>query len=107
MSFAVVDFETTGILPSYHHRVVEIGVTHVEDDGTISSRWETLINPERDLGPQRIHGIHAADVLDAPTFSDVAAEFEFAWWQSALEAMLLDRWGGPLLDRAPTLEGPR
>ena len=75
MSFAVVDFETTGILPSYHHRVVEIGVTHVEDDGTISSRWETLINPERDLGPQRIHGIHAADVLDAPTFSDVAAEF--------------------------------
>lgn len=75
MSFAVVDFETTGILPSYHHRVVEIGVTHVEDDGTISSRWETLINPERDLGPQRIHGIHPADVLDAPTFSDVAAEF--------------------------------
>ena len=75
MSFAVVDFETTGILPSYHHRVVEIGVTHVEDDGTISLRWETLINPERDLGPQHIHGIHAADVLDAPTFSDVAAEF--------------------------------
>lgn len=75
MSFAVVDFETTGILPSYHHRVVEIGVTHVEDDGTISLRWETLINPERDLGPQRIHGIHAADVLDAPTFGDIAAEF--------------------------------
>lgn len=75
MSFAVVDFETTGILPSYHHRVVEIGVTHVEDDGTVTLRWETLINPERDLGPQRIHGIRAADVLDAPTFSDVAAEF--------------------------------
>ncbi len=75
MSFAVVDFETTGILPSYHHRVVEIGVTHVEDDGTISHRWETLINPERDLGPQRIHGIRAADVLDAPLFSDIAAEF--------------------------------
>ncbi|WDH78806.1 exonuclease domain-containing protein [Microbacterium esteraromaticum] len=75
MAFAVVDFETTGILPSYHHRVVEIGVTHVEDDGTISHRWETLINPERDLGPQRIHGIRAADVLDAPLFSDIAAEF--------------------------------
>jgi len=75
MAFAVVDFETTGILPSYHHRVVEIGVTHVEDDGTISGRWETLINPDRDLGPQRIHGIRAADVLDAPLFSDIAAEF--------------------------------
>lgn len=75
MSFAVVDFETTGILPSYHHRVVEIGVTHVDDDGTITGRWETLVNPERDLGPQSIHGIRAIDILDAPLFSDIAAEF--------------------------------
>lgn len=75
MSFAVVDFETTGILPSYHHRVVEIGVTHVEDDGTITARWETLVNPERDLGPQNIHGIRAADILDAPVFADIASEF--------------------------------
>lgn len=75
MAFAVVDFETTGILPSYHHRVVEIGVTHIDDDGTITGRWETLVNPERDLGPQRIHGIRAADILDAPVFSDIAGEF--------------------------------
>jgi len=75
MAFAVVDFETTGILPSYHHRVVEIGVTQVEDDGTVTARWETLINPERDLGPQRIHGVRASDILDAPLFSDIAAEF--------------------------------
>lgn len=75
MSFAVVDFETTGILPSYHHRVVEVGITHVESDGTVSGHWETLINPERDLGPQRIHGIKAAQVLQAPVFSDIAADF--------------------------------
>ncbi|MCE7481438.1 MULTISPECIES: exonuclease domain-containing protein [Microbacterium] len=75
MSFAVVDFETTGILPSYHHRVVEVGITHVEPDGTISGHWETLINPERDLGPQRIHGIKAAQVVQAPVFSDIAADF--------------------------------
>ncbi|MGA1828254.1 exonuclease domain-containing protein [Microbacterium sp.] len=75
MAFAVVDFETTGILPSYHHRVVELGVTHVDDGGTITGCWETLINPERDLGPQHIHGIRAADILDAPTFADVAPEF--------------------------------
>lgn len=75
MAFAVVDFETTGILPSYHHRVVEIGVTHVDDDGAITGRWETLVNPERDLGPQQIHGIRAADILDAPKFGDIAAEF--------------------------------
>lgn len=75
MSFAVVDFETTGIHPSYHHRVVEIGVTHVEDDGTITARWETLVNPQRDLGPQQIHGIRASDILDAPVFADIAGEF--------------------------------
>lgn len=74
MGFAVVDFETTGILPSYHHRVVEVGVTHVELDGTVSGHWETLINPERDLGPQHIHGVTAAQVLQAPLFSDVAAD---------------------------------
>ncbi|MGW9167351.1 exonuclease domain-containing protein [Agromyces sp. NPDC055658] len=75
MAFAVVDFETTGLLPSYHHRVVEIGVTHVDDDGTVTGRWETLINPERDLGPQQIHGIRAADILDAPVFGDIVGEF--------------------------------
>lgn len=75
MGFAVVDFETTGILPSYHHRVIEVGVTHVEVDGTVSGHWETLINPERDLGPQRIHGVKAAQVLQAPVFSDIAADF--------------------------------
>ncbi|HCS60147.1 MAG TPA: DNA polymerase III subunit epsilon [Microbacterium sp.] len=75
MSFAIVDFETTGILPSYHHRVVEVGITHVEPDGTVSGHWETLINPERDLGPQHLHGIKAAQVLQAPVFSDIAADF--------------------------------
>lgn len=75
MGYAVIDFETTGILPSYHHRVIEIGVAHVEDDGTVSGRWETLVNPQRDLGRQDIHGIRAADILDAPLFSDVAADF--------------------------------
>lgn len=75
MAFAVVDFETTGLLPSYHHRVVEIGVTHVDDDGAVTGRWETLVNPERDLGPQQIHGIRAADILDAPVFGDIVGEF--------------------------------
>lgn len=75
MPFAVVDFETTGIHPAYNHRVVEIGITHVDDAGTVTGRWETLVNPQRDLGPQRIHGVRAAEVLDAPVFADIAADF--------------------------------
>lgn len=48
--FAVVDVETTGLFPG-SHRVAEIAVVYVEADGTVSNRWETLVNPQRDLGP--------------------------------------------------------
>lgn len=74
MPFAVLDFETTGIHPAQQHRVVEVGIVHVEDDGTVTNRWETLINPQRDLGPQSIHGVRAAEVLDAPLFSDIVGD---------------------------------
>lgn len=71
MSFAVIDFETTGLFPA-RDRVVEVGVTHVDRSGEITGRWETIVNPGRDLGPQHIHGIRAADVLDAPDFASIA-----------------------------------
>ncbi len=74
MPFAVLDFETTGILPAYQHRVVEVGVVHVDDEGQITGRWETLVKPQRDLGPQSIHGIRAAEVLEAPLFSDIVGD---------------------------------
>jgi DNA polymerase-3 subunit epsilon len=56
--FAVVDVETTGLFPG-SHRVAEIAIVHVDPEGNVTDRWETLINPQRDLGPQRIHGIRA------------------------------------------------
>lgn len=71
--FAVIDFETTGIFPSMHDRVIELAVVHVDENGGVEGRWETLVNPGRDLGPQRIHRIRAADVLEAPTFAQIAA----------------------------------
>ena len=70
--FAVIDFETTGLFPGGHDRVVEVAVVHADPHGTITGRWETLVNPGRDLGPQSIHQIRAADVLDAPTFDQIA-----------------------------------
>ncbi|GAA1216725.1 exonuclease domain-containing protein [Rhodoglobus aureus] len=72
--FAVIDFETTGLFAGGHDRVIEIAVVHVDADGAVEGRWETLVNPERDLGPQRIHQIRASDVVDAPTFSQIAAQ---------------------------------
>lgn len=71
--FAVIDIETTGLSPQID-RVIELAVVHVDAMGAETGRFETLINPGRDLGPQRRHGIRAGDVLGAPSFADVAAE---------------------------------
>lgn len=73
--YAVVDVETTGLFTGrWHNRVVEIGVVHVGRDGSVTDEWCTLVNPERDLGPQHIHGVKASDVRVAPTFADVAGD---------------------------------
>lgn len=70
--YAVVDTETTGLSPRLRHRVVELAVLLVDEKGQIEGEFCTLLNPERDLGPQHIHGIRAADVINAPKFADVA-----------------------------------
>lgn len=71
---AVIDLETTGLSPWRHDRVVEIGIVVISPDGTVHTEYETLINPNRDIGPSCIHQISAADVLQAPTFADVAGD---------------------------------
>ncbi|RPF20913.1 exonuclease domain-containing protein [Myceligenerans xiligouense] len=72
--YAVVDVETTGLVPEAHDRVVEIAVVQVTPDGVVEDTWSTLVNPGRDLGRQDIHGIRAADVRHAPAFGDVAGQ---------------------------------
>lgn len=72
--FAIIDVETTGLFPDGHDRVIELAIVHADEDGRIVDRWETLVNPGRDLGLQQKHGIRAADVLDAPAFGDIARE---------------------------------
>ncbi|MEV0626633.1 exonuclease domain-containing protein [Nonomuraea wenchangensis] len=69
--YAVIDVETTGLRPSWHDRIIEIGIVHTDTAGRVTGEWSTLVNPERDLGPQRIHGISAADIRHAPTFKEV------------------------------------
>lgn len=71
---AVIDLETTGLSPWRHDRVVEIGIVVISPDGTVHSEYETLVNPTRDMGPSCIHQISAGDVLQAPTFADVAGD---------------------------------
>lgn len=70
--YAVVDLETTGLRTGWRHRVVEVAVVQLDEDGRVTREWCTLVNPERDMGPQGVHGITAAEARRAPTFDQVS-----------------------------------
>ncbi len=67
----VIDCETTGL--GQHDRIVEItALTLNPQTWEPVDEYDTLINPERDVGPVGLHGITASMVEAAPTFSEVA-----------------------------------
>lgn len=70
--FAVVDLETTGLFPEKHDRIIEIAIITLNSKGEIIDSYETLVNPNRDLGPTHIHKISAGMVYEAPKFEDIA-----------------------------------
>lgn len=70
--YTVIDLETTGLSAKNHDRVIELGMVYVSHRGEVTGSWTTLINPGRDVGPTSIHGITATEVMDAPTFEQVA-----------------------------------
>lgn len=70
--YAVFDLETTGLFNK--DRIVEVAIVHLDADGNMTDQWATLVNPQRDLGPQTLHGIRSADVRRAPTFAQIAGE---------------------------------
>ncbi|MDE0802947.1 MAG: exonuclease domain-containing protein [Acidimicrobiales bacterium] len=72
--FCVIDVETTGFSPRLGDRIVEIAAVRMKGSGTVLGEWTTLVNPARDIGATHVHGITAGDVLDAPSFSDVAGD---------------------------------
>ena len=80
--FSVIDVETTGLFPWRHDRIIEIAVVVMSPKGAVECEYETLINPERDIGPSRIHGITAGEVLRAPRFVDIAGDCTSDEWIS-------------------------
>jgi DNA polymerase-3 subunit epsilon len=72
--YAVIDIETTGLSPIHHHRILEIAVVLVDDAGSIVCEWDTLVNPQRDVGATEIHGLTATHVYPAPTFAQIAGD---------------------------------
>ena len=57
-----------------HDRIVEIAAVTL-DSRTLEpvAEYDTLINPERDVGPVGLHGITAAMVETAPVFGEIAS----------------------------------
>lgn len=71
---AVLDVETTGLSPWRNDRILEIAIVVISPDGVVHHEYDTLVNPDRDIGPSRIHQISAEDVLRAPTFEAIAGD---------------------------------
>ncbi|MBW3084263.1 3'-5' exonuclease DinG [Austwickia sp. TVS 96-490-7B] len=69
--YAVIDVQTTGPDP-HRHRVVEIAVALLDEDGRLEDEWFTLIDPQGPVGPTSTHGITDGDVVGAPTFATMA-----------------------------------
>ena len=128
--FAVVDFETTGLRPG-RDQVVEIAVVSVDEFGTVVDEWSTLVRPIVPMVGGGVHGLFTADVMDAPTFGDVAgdllgrlnnmvpvahnARFDSAFLDAEFERLgqtfpcqwlcTLELGGAPRLQLAPLLAG--
>lgn len=73
ITFAFLDVETTGLDPRLGHRICEIAVLK-KRGGRILDKFQTLINPGRNISPQAssVNGITDDMLRNAPFFRDVA-----------------------------------
>jgi len=73
VSFAVVDFETTGINPSTD-RIVQLAAIVVNGDGEIVDEFDTVVKPESPdnytHGAEHIHGISESQVANGMPLSE-------------------------------------
>lgn len=69
--FTVVDVETTGLFPGGSDRIIEIALISLDSEGNILREYETLLNPERDLGPVHITRISRRRVIISQSLSHV------------------------------------
>lgn len=71
---AFFDLETTGVKVG-KDRIVQIAIVRAMPDGA-RERWECLVNPGVPIPKEasQVHGIHDADVADAPKLQDIAQD---------------------------------
>jgi DNA polymerase-3 subunit epsilon len=74
-TYAIIDFETTGLSPDYGDRATEIAAV-VISDGNVVDRYQSLINPRRPIPQyvQQLTGITDSMVRKAPEAPQVMGE---------------------------------
>jgi len=74
--YVAFDLETTGLFAA-SDRIIEIGAVKFEPSGLEVSRFESLVRPDWPISPgaNRVHGLEAADLRDAPPIGLVLAAF--------------------------------
>jgi DNA polymerase-3 subunit epsilon len=91
------DLETTGVNIS-KDRIVEISILKVHPDGK-EERYTKLVNPTIPIPPEvtAVHGISNEDVVDAPTFKQIAKEVHQLIKNADLGGFNSNRFDIPLL----------
>lgn len=84
--FAVVDVETTGFNARGGDRIVEIAVVHADEFGRVTGQWQTVLQPDRDLGEAAFHGLREVEVIGAPGFGEIADSLAALLWGRVLVA---------------------
>jgi DNA polymerase-3 subunit epsilon len=72
-----LDTETTGLDPSFGHRLVEIGCVKMRQGVPTGEVFHLYLNPERDVPPDatRVHGLTGEFLSDKPLFRDIVDGF--------------------------------
>ena len=75
--FAILDIETTGFSPKHGEKILEIAIITVDYNGNEIDRYETLINPHREVSATHIHGITAGMVKNAPSIDMIIGDIGY------------------------------
>ena len=75
--YIILDTETTGLEVLQGHRVIEIGAVLMNDRKKSKEHFHTYLNPSRliDEEASKVHGIMNEDLLNKPSFDEIAEEF--------------------------------
>ena len=63
--------------PFAGHRIIELGATVVKDGMHTDEEFHQLLNPEREIdeAASEVHGFTLEDLVDQPSFADIADDF--------------------------------